>query len=277
MNRSDSITELATALIKFNSKVTSISKDGLNPQFRSEYVTLDHLIKETRPLLQEVGLSIMQFPLTKETGEIGIQTMLIHESGQFLESEPLFMTPMRMVKGGAYEVARDPQAAGSVISYLRRYSYQAILNLNTGEDDDGNKSSIHSENQNNNYNNSYSINSNGNLTDKQVARIFGIAKGKNINQDTVVRMIASYGVTDAKFLTKEQYDDLCTKLENGELPVTTEQLDSIKTLMKANNIDKASMQKIVKDIIGVSKAASSLTNNEAVEVINHLLSIGKIA
>lgn len=139
MNRSESIANLAAALVQFNTKVTSIAKNAKNPQFRSEYVTLDELIRITRPILKDNGLAIMQFPLTKETGEIGVQTLLMHNSGEFIESEPIFMTPVRMVKGGGYETAKDPQAAGSLISYLRRYSYQAILNLNTGEDDDGNE------------------------------------------------------------------------------------------------------------------------------------------
>ncbi|OOM75124.1 ERF superfamily protein [Clostridium puniceum] len=141
MNKSESIANLAVALIKFNGKVSAISKDKKNPQFKSEYVTLDKLIEITRPILQTNGLSVMQFPLTKDSGEIGVQTILLHESGEFIEGNPIFMTPQRMVKGGQYEVAQDPQAAGSLISYLRRYSYQAILNLNTGEDDDGNDAS----------------------------------------------------------------------------------------------------------------------------------------
>lgn len=138
MNKSESIANLAAALVKFNGKVSAISKDKKNPQFKSEYVTLDKLIEITRPILKENGLSVMQFPLTKDSGEIGVQTILLHETGEFIEGEPIFMTPQRMLKGGQYEVAKDPQAAGSLISYLRRYSYQAILNLNTGEDDDGN-------------------------------------------------------------------------------------------------------------------------------------------
>lgn len=141
MRNSESISNLAAALAKFNGTVSSISKDAKNPQFRSEYVTLDKLIEITRPILQENGLSVMQFPLTKENGEIGIQTLLLHDSGEFIEGEPLYMEPCRMVKGGGYETAKDAQAAGSLISYLRRYSYQAILNLNTGEDDDGNEAS----------------------------------------------------------------------------------------------------------------------------------------
>ena len=131
MNRSESISKLAVSLVKFNSEVSKIAKDASNPFFKSNYVTLDRLIEATRPILQENGLVVMQSPLSKEDGSIGIQTLLIHESGEFIESEPIFMKPAK---------ANDPQQAGSIISYMRRYSYQAILNLNTGEDDDANKS-----------------------------------------------------------------------------------------------------------------------------------------
>lgn len=274
MNKSESIKELASSLVKFNSKISSISKDAKNPQFRSEYVTLDKLILSTRPILQECGLSVMQTPLTKDTGEIGIQTMLIHESGEFIETDPIFMTPTRMIKGGGYEVARDAQAAGSVISYLRRYSYQAILNLNTGEDDDAEKACRNYSN--NNYSNNQNNVSNE-LTDKQIGRIFGIAKGNNISQDTIVKMIHSYGVTDAKNLTKTQYDELCANLESGNVPVNQNQLDSIKTLMVAKGVDKNKMQNIVKKIVGTVKSASSLTSVEATNVINHLLSLEDVA
>ena len=131
MNRSESISKLAISLVKFNSEVSKIAKDAKNPFFKSNYVTLDKLIEATRPILQENGLVVMQSPLSKEDGSIGIQTLLIHESGEFIESEPIFMKPAK---------ANDPQQAGSIISYMRRYSYQAILNLNTGEDDDANES-----------------------------------------------------------------------------------------------------------------------------------------
>lgn len=280
MNRSESIKELASSLVKFHSKVSSISKDAKNPQFRSEYATLDKLILSTRHILQECGLSIMQTPLTKETGEIGIQTMLIHESGEFIETEPIFMTPTRMVKGGGYEIAKDPQAAGSTISYLRRYSYQAILNLNTGEDDDAERTSNPNYNENNHVSNNYNNNqraSSGTLTDKQLSRLFAIAKSKNVNNDAIAKMLHEYGVTDVKNLTKPQYDELCSKLESGDIPVSQSQLDSIKTLMIAKGVDKAKMQSIVKEIVGAVKSASNLSSVEATNVINHLLSLQDIA
>lgn len=137
MKMSESLANLGKGLAEFNGEVQKIAHDGKNPQFRSKYVTLDALIDATKPILQKHGLSVIQVPLSGEEGQIGVKSVLLHESGEFIESEPLYMKPMRMVKGGEYVEAPDAQAAGSTISYLRRYSYQAILNLSTGEDDDG--------------------------------------------------------------------------------------------------------------------------------------------
>ena len=137
MKMSESISNLGKSLAAFNGEVEKVAKGAKNPQFRSKYVTLDSLIEATKPILQKYGLSVLQIPLSGEQDQVGVKSLLLHESGEFIESEPLFMTPQRMVKGGEYVVAKDAQAAGSTISYLRRYSYQAILNLSTGEDDDG--------------------------------------------------------------------------------------------------------------------------------------------
>jgi hypothetical protein len=130
MKRSETIIEFAKALSAFNAEVGALSKDAENPFFKSTYLTLDKIIEETRPILQKHGLSIMQFP-SGDGQTVSVTTMLLHTSGEFIESEPLIMKPAK----------NDPQGVGSCVSYARRYSYQAILSLNTGEDDDGNNAS----------------------------------------------------------------------------------------------------------------------------------------
>lgn len=192
MNRSESIVKLSIALCKFNSEVSSISKDAKNPFFKSDYVTLDKLILATREILQKNGLSIMQMPLSKETGEIGIQTILVHESGEFIESDPLFMKPVK----------NDPQQAGSLITYLRRYSYQAILNLNTGEDDDANITTHGSKEPKTG------------ISENQIKRLYAIANKAGITPTQVVATCKKeFNVVKLEKLTKEQYDQVCERLE----------------------------------------------------------------
>lgn len=128
--KSESITELAKALVKFNTEVRIIEKDAKNPHFKNQYATLDNIIDEVRPLLAKHGLSVMQFP-GGDGEKFTMTTMLIHDSGEWIESEPIVMRPVK----------NDPQGIGSCATYARRYSLAAFLSLNTGEDDDGNNAS----------------------------------------------------------------------------------------------------------------------------------------
>lgn len=193
MNRSEQISKLAIGLCKFNAEISSISKDAKNPFFKSDYVTLDKLIIATREVMQKNGLSILQMPLSKDTGEIGIQTILMHESGEYIESEPLYMKPVK----------NDPQAAGSLITYLRRYSYQAILNLNTGEDDDANSSTQPTKT------------TKSNLTDSQVQRLYAIGNKAKVTPADVLKVCkAEYKVNRVEDLTKANYDAICKRLED---------------------------------------------------------------
>lgn len=127
MNRSETIAKLAKSLVLFNSEVNKIAKDADNPFFKNNYATLDTIIDEIRPILSKHGLSIMQIP-SGDGQNVTLKTLLLHESGEWLESDELTMKPVK----------NDPQAVGSCITYARRYSLAAFLSLNTGEDDDGN-------------------------------------------------------------------------------------------------------------------------------------------
>lgn len=129
-NKSDSIINLAVALTKFNGEVHSIAKDAKNPHFKNNYASLDNIVEEIRPILQKHGLSVLQIP-GGDGENVIMKTMLLHESGEWLESEPLVMRPVK----------NDPQGMGSCITYARRYSLCSMLSLSTGIDDDGNAAS----------------------------------------------------------------------------------------------------------------------------------------
>ncbi|OOZ76553.1 recombinase [Bacillus cereus] len=143
MNRSETIAKLAKSLVLFNSEVNKIAKDADNPFFKNNYATLDTIIDEIRPILSKHGLSIMQIP-SGDGQNVTLKTLLLHESGEWLESDELTMKPVK----------NDPQAVGSCITYARRYSLAAFLSLNTGEDDDGNGAIYGKGNKPNQKNNS---------------------------------------------------------------------------------------------------------------------------
>jgi hypothetical protein len=126
MEKSTEIKELAIALCKFQGAVETIKKTETNPFFKSKYASLADILNVIREPLTDNGISFVQFP----KGKYGLETMLLHVSGEWL-SESFEMEPTK----------KDPQGAGSVITYQRRYALGAILGLNIDIDDDANKAS----------------------------------------------------------------------------------------------------------------------------------------
>lgn len=124
MEKSQSIVHIAKALCDFHSKMGKIGKDATNPFFNSKYATLSNILEAIKTPLIESGISFTQFP----TGQNGLTTVLMHtESGEYMQTD-YFMNPSKS----------DPQAQGSVISYMRRYALAAVLGLNIDDDDDAN-------------------------------------------------------------------------------------------------------------------------------------------
>lgn len=127
--------ELAAALVEAQTKFDAIPKTASNPFFKSKYADLATVVAAAQPVLTVTGLAVSQFPTITPNGEPGLTTILLHKSGQYIESTmPLLAAPN---KGG--EVT--PQEQGSAITYARRYAFMAVLGLVADEDDDGNAAS----------------------------------------------------------------------------------------------------------------------------------------
>jgi hypothetical protein len=131
MNKSVSICEVASALSKAQAEIPAIKFDSQNPFLKNKYASLGAVIETARPVLAKHGLAIVQSPVS--SGEqIGITTLVTHTSGEWLE-DTIYINS---TDSKGLSVA---QSAGVVISYLRRYSLQAFLNMYADEDTDGHK------------------------------------------------------------------------------------------------------------------------------------------
>src|SRR3954468_11665595 len=107
MEKSPSIVNIAKSLLTFHASIGKISKDATNPFYNSKFCTLSKILETIKQPLQDAGLSFTQFP----TGQNGLTTVLMHSaSGEYMQCD-YFMQPLK----------HDPQAQGSVISYMRRY------------------------------------------------------------------------------------------------------------------------------------------------------------
>ena len=128
------IKELAIALAKAQGDIDNVKKTSTNPGFRSKYANLAAVWDTIREELSKNGLSVVQFPIDAPNGSpedtVGLKTILLHSSGQYLEAT--FSMPVKD--------AKNPQAVGSALTYARRYALMAVVGI-APEDDDGNAAS----------------------------------------------------------------------------------------------------------------------------------------
>jgi len=129
------IKQIATALAKAQKEMSNPKKGSSNPFFKSKYADLNSVREAILPVLNEHNISVLQ-PIVQIDGKNFVKTMLLHESGEYLESftEILFLKQ------------NDPQAQGSGISYARRYGLQSFVCVGA-DDDDGNSASAEPKKQ----------------------------------------------------------------------------------------------------------------------------------
>ena len=129
MDKSDSIKNLALSLHKAQSEMAGATKGAANNFFKNKYANLEEVIRVVKEPFAANGLSFVQFPISGE-GTAGVETIILHESGEFISNEFL----LKCSKA-------DPQGMGSAITYARRYGLQSACGI-PSEDDDGNAASV---------------------------------------------------------------------------------------------------------------------------------------
>jgi hypothetical protein len=194
MKMSESIANISKALASFQKEVKQPVKDGTNPHFKSKYITLDGTVKAIHDTAPKFGLSYTQMPITTENG-VGVVTLIMHESGEFIQFEP-FTLPMEK---------KTAQGAGSGITYAKRYALSAAFGIVSDLDDDGNEAEAHAKET---------------ITSQQVGKIKVLAKTlashHGINeQEMYQKILNTSGRVDITQLSKQQANTLITRLEEG--------------------------------------------------------------
>jgi len=127
MERSENIEELGKALALAQRRFGSAKKTSANPHFKSRYADLSEVWEACHAALNDNGIAILQTPFPGlGEGEIGIRTMLLHTTGQWVACSVVI--PL---------AKNDAQGIGSAITYARRYGLMALVGV-CPEDDDGN-------------------------------------------------------------------------------------------------------------------------------------------
>ena len=131
MQHSESITKLSEALAKAQAEMPSVKMNAVNPFLKNKYADLGAVIETARPVLAKHGLSVAQFVGGKD-GCVDVTTILMHSSGEWIESTVGMTIGEERGKSAA-------QVAGSIVTYLRRYSLASALGMYSDEDTDGNQ------------------------------------------------------------------------------------------------------------------------------------------
>ena len=116
--------KIARAFVAAQAEIGGVEKDSKNPAFKSRYASLEAVIDAAKPVLIKHKLAFLQMPGALTEHGLSVTTMILHESGQHISST--LTVPL---------AKRDPQGAGSAITYACRYSLMAMLGMPPVDDD----------------------------------------------------------------------------------------------------------------------------------------------
>jgi len=116
---SKEINELAAALAKAHSEMETAEATKVLKHLNSRYADLNDITSAARPALSKNGLAVIQRELRDTDGQIVLSTVLMHTSGQWIESRLPIVA----------ENPKNMQEIGKSIKYTRRYAYSTITGI----------------------------------------------------------------------------------------------------------------------------------------------------
>ena len=125
MITSPTVTKIAAALLLAQKEISGAKKGATNPFFKMKYSDLGSVMEACKDAFNNHGISVLQ-PIVFQDGVNIVKTILLHESGEFIESS------MKV----SCKNPDNPQEMGSAITYAKRYALQALAFI-PSEDDDG--------------------------------------------------------------------------------------------------------------------------------------------
>jgi oligoendopeptidase F len=105
-------------LLEFQKRIGVIAKDSKNPHFKNTYASLTQILSEVKPIMSELGLTIMQ-PIKDNK----VFTCIYDGATEIATSD--IQLPVNL----------SPQQLGSAITYYRRYTLASLLALEIDDDD----------------------------------------------------------------------------------------------------------------------------------------------
>ena len=146
--QSENLDKLFKGMNAFRSQLKQPIKDAKNPFFKSNYVTLEGVQNAIDAGIKGTGLAYTQIVKNDDNGNVGVETIITHESGQYLTTGVLALRPEKAT----------PQGYGSTITYAKRYQLASAFGVSSDIDDDGNAGSFKTQAKENYQQNNYKQN-----------------------------------------------------------------------------------------------------------------------
>lgn len=214
--QSAEIGELAKALAAVQGELTPAPKNAKNPGLGNKYADLQSCISTLQAVLPKNGLAFTQTILPAEENTVSVATMLMHQSGQWVRG----ICTLPTVGNRGVNAA---QAAGSAITYARRYGLSAIVGLVADDDDDGNAAapSRKQEQAVQRAVREEARSSNPEHPDKkQLAAMFAALRSIGVTEKeacmTEVQAIIGRSIQSSLELTRDEYQKVMRELENAK-------------------------------------------------------------
>jgi hypothetical protein len=126
---SDNINEVAAALNKASELIYNTPKEATG--YKYKYTELSTVLDMIRKANLPNGLSLQQHPWAPSEDLLGVTSMIIHSSGQWMGSQ--FAVKIEEQAGNNWN-----QSCGSLLTYMRRYSAMSLYSFfQEGADSDG--------------------------------------------------------------------------------------------------------------------------------------------
>ena len=177
-------------------------KSQYNSFGRYSYRSCEDILEALKPLLAKVGAIVN---VTDEIKLIG-DRYYVEATASFIDTE----TGERMIaKASAREAEAkkgmdDSQVTGSVSSYARKYALNGLFAIDDNKDADS--TNTHSKELKPN------MTPTG-VTEAQLKRLYTIGNKAGIKKEVVEGTVRKIFNCDPKDMTKEQYDNICERLE----------------------------------------------------------------
>ena len=179
-------------------------KGQYNSFGKYSYRSCEDILEALKPLLAEVGAIVNVSDEIKLIGD----RFYVEATAMFLDCETGDSVVARAsAREDESKKGMDlAQVTGSVSSYARKYALNGLFAIDDNKDSDAT----------NTHNKDIKPNMTpvGGLSEAQIKRLLAIGNKSGFNKDTIVKTVKKLYGCELKDMTREQYNEVCNRLES---------------------------------------------------------------